>query len=113
MQLASIKSSITKRVKAEIEKQGTVMASCTYGEEKDSVVLDNDFAECMLTGMFAYACNLLMISFAVDASMLLDHRSASLYAHIIVCLSESCLPLQGVQYAAQPCCCLTAWSLCR
>ncbi|KAL3134604.1 hypothetical protein ABBQ38_006434 [Trebouxia sp. C0009 RCD-2024] len=49
MQLASIKSSITKRVKAEIEKQGTVMASCTYGEEKDSVVLDNDFAECMLT----------------------------------------------------------------
>ncbi len=55
-----------------------MVSFCVWSEEKDAVVLDNDFAECMLMGMFAYACNLSMVSFAAEASMLFDHHSASL-----------------------------------
>ncbi|DBA88279.1 TPA: hypothetical protein ACH3X1_016540 [Trebouxia sp. C0004] len=45
----NIKSSITKRVKAEVEKEWTGDGKLyVWSEEKDSVVLDNDFAECML-----------------------------------------------------------------
>ena len=55
----NIKSSITKRVKAEVEKEWTGDGKLyVYSEEKNTVVLDTDFAECMLMGMFAYACNL-------------------------------------------------------
>lgn len=42
-----------------LNRSGLVMASCS--EEKDTVVLDNDFAECMLMGTFAYACSLCSI----------------------------------------------------
>ncbi|DBA77114.1 TPA: hypothetical protein ACH3X1_009693 [Trebouxia sp. C0004] len=42
----NIKSSITKRVKAEVEKEWTGDGKLyVWSEEKDSVVLDNDFAE--------------------------------------------------------------------
>lgn len=58
----NIKSSITKRVKAEVEKEWTGDGKLyVWNEEKESVVLDNDFAECMLMGMFAYGCNICSI----------------------------------------------------
>ena len=45
-------------MKAEVEKEWTGDGKLyVWSEEKDAVVLDNDFAECMLMSMFAHACN--------------------------------------------------------